>query len=29
MRDTANTISGRMYRVLEQNKAPKSKEQER
>ncbi len=29
MRDTANTISGRMYRVLEQNKAPKAKEQER
>ena len=29
MRDTANDISGRMYRVLEQGKAAKTKEQER
>lgn len=29
IRDTAGTISGRMSRVLEQNRQPKSKEQER
>lgn len=29
IRDTAGEISGRMYRVLEQNKPPKTKEQER
>ena len=29
IRDTAGEISGRMYRVLEQSKPPKSKEQER
>ena len=29
MRDTANDISGRMYRVLEQSKGAKTKEQER
>ena len=29
IRDTANQISTRMYRALEQNRAPKSKEQER
>lgn len=29
IRDTAHDISARMYRVLEQNKAPRAKEQER
>ena len=29
IRDTANQISTRMYRALEQNRAPKAKEQER
>lgn len=29
IRDTASEISARMARVFEQNKAPKSKEQER
>ena len=29
IRDTANQISTRMYRALEQNRTPKSKEQER
>ena len=29
IRDTANQISTRMYRALEQNRAPKFKEQER
>ena len=29
MRDTMNSISGRMVRVMEQNKAPKAKDQER
>lgn len=29
MRDTMNSISGRMVRVMEQNKAPKVKDQER
>ena len=29
IRDTANQISGRMYRALEQHRSSKSKEQER
>ena len=29
IRDTANQISTRMYRALEQHRSPKSKEQER
>ena len=29
IRDAANQISTKMYRALEQNRAPKSKEQER